>query len=53
MMKNGFNLGLRGKLAIIIIAAVVIGVGTVGAISIFSMRSEMEKQIKDAIGKKF
>lgn len=48
MKRKGFNLGLRGKLAAIILIAVIIAVGVVGSISIYSMRTEMERQIKDS-----
>ncbi len=48
MFNNIFKIGLKGKLAIIIIVVIFIVLGIIGFMSITSMRNEMEKQITDS-----
>src|SRR5690554_4762280 len=48
MNKKCYNLTLRGKLTFIIVVAIVLSVGIVTAISIYSMQTEMEKQIMES-----
>ncbi len=48
MTKKKLGFGIRGKLTIIIIIALITSIGIVGGISIFSMRAEMERQIRES-----
>ena len=48
MNKRGYKFGLRGKLSLIITATVIFAVAVVAIISVFSMHSEMQRQIEDS-----